>query len=175
MSNLRQRQQQRNKRRRAAELSRVQLDVQWQTDFVAGLITPQAKRAVQLAWLGEGKAAVSVAFVDAATSQQLNHEWRGKDKPTNILSFPFELPQGWESRQTLLGDLVVCVPVVLAEASEQNKPVAEHMAHLLAHGLLHLQGYDHETDAEAEQMEALETQLLAQVGIRDPYRLVAMD
>jgi probable rRNA maturation factor len=114
---------------------------------------------------------VNLALVDLLTSQTLNNEWRGKDKPTNILSFPFELPEGWEDRQQLLGDLVICVPVVQQEAEQQGKVLAEHMAHLLVHGLLHLQGYDHENEDDAEQMEALETALLAQLGIHDPYTI----
>lgn len=171
MSALKQQQAQRLKQRRLRQAHRLSIRIDWQTAPVKGLLTPLVHKAVRLAWLGEGKASVNVSLVDTETSQSLNHEWRGKDKPTNILSFPFELPEGWEDTQHLLGDLVVCVPVVLQEAQQQGKVLAEHMAHLLVHGLLHLQGYDHEDEHEADQMEALETALLAQLGIHDPYTI----
>lgn len=171
MSALKQQQAQRLKQRRLRQAHRLSIRIDWQTTAIKGLLSPLVHKAVRLAWLGEGKASVNVALVDSQTSQSLNAEWRGKDKPTNILSFPFELPEGWEDTQHLLGDLVVCVPVVLQEAQQQGKVLAEHMAHLLVHGLLHLQGYDHEDEHEAEQMEALETALLAQLGIHDPYTI----
>lgn len=171
MSALKQQQAQRLKQRRRRQAQRLSVAVDWQTASLKGLMTPLVMKAVRLAWLGAGKATVNLALVDLLTSQTLNNEWRGKDKPTNILSFPFELPEGWEGRQQLLGDLVVCVPVVQQEAEQQGKVLADHMAHLLVHGLLHLQGYDHENEQDAEQMEALETALLAQLGIHDPYTI----
>jgi len=171
MSALKQRLAQRLNQRRIRQAQRLVVDIDWQTPYVNGLITPLVQKAIRLAWLGTGKATVNLALVDLLTSQTLNNEWRGKDKPTNILSFPFELPEGWEDRQQLLGDLVICVPVVQQEAEQQGKVLAEHMAHLLVHGLLHLQGYDHENEDDAEQMEALETALLAQLGIHDPYTI----
>lgn len=171
MSALKQQQPQRLKQRRLRQAQRLSVAIDWQTASLKGLMTPLAMKAVRLAWLGAGKATVNLALVDLLTSQTLNNEWRGKDKPTNILSFPFELPEGWEDRQQLLGDLVICVPVVQQEAEQQGKVLAEHMAHLLVHGLLHLQGYDHENEDDAEQMEALETALLAQLGIHDPYTI----
>lgn len=171
MSALKQQQAQRLKQRRVRQAQRLSVTIDWQTASLKGLMTPLVMKAVRLAWLGRGKASVNLTLVDLLTSQTLNHEWRGKDKPTNILSFPFELPEGWEDRQQLLGDLVVCVPVVQQEAEQQGKVLADHMAHLLVHGLLHLQGYDHESEQDAEQMEALETALLAQLGIHDPYTI----
>lgn len=110
---------------------------------------------------------LTVRIVDRAESQQLNHSYRGKDYPTNVLSFPFEVPEGIELN--LLGDLVICAPVVAAEAAEQNKPLAHHWAHMVIHGTLHLLGYDHIDDQEAEEMEALETRLLSQLKIPAPY------
>lgn len=114
---------------------------------------------------------LTLRIVDESESQQLNNDYRGKNKPTNVLSFPFETPIDLpaEAELSLLGDLVICLPKVIAEAAEQQKPVLDHWAHLVIHGLLHLQGYDHETDSEAELMEGLEIDLLAKLGINNPY------
>jgi len=171
MSALKQQRAKRLKKRRLRQSTRLTLTMDWQRVYCRGLFTPLVHKAVRLAWLGQGRASVNISLVDELASQSLNSQWRGKDKPTNILSFPFELPEGWEDRQHFLGDLVICVPVVQAEALEQDKTLSTHMAHLLVHGLLHLQGYDHENDADAEQMEALETTLLASLGIHDPYTI----
>ncbi|MBD3584990.1 rRNA maturation RNase YbeY [Salinimonas sp. HHU 13199] len=107
-------------------------------------------------------------FVDRTESRTLNHQYRGKDKPTNVLSFPFESPPGIEL--PLLGDLVICAPVISEEAEAQNKTVGNHYAHMIVHGILHLLGYDHIDEAEAQQMEALEIRILAELGIDDPYQ-----
>ena len=107
--------------------------------------------------------------VDAAESQHLNLTYRGKDKPTNVLSFPADLPDFVES--THLGDLAICAEVVVHEAREQGKPVMNHWAHMTIHGCLHLLGYDHIKDDEAALMEDLEVKLLAALNIPDPYQL----
>ncbi|MGR6871360.1 rRNA maturation RNase YbeY [Pseudomonas sp. HK3] len=115
---------------------------------------------------------LSIRLVDNAESQQLNGEYRGKDKPTNVLSFPFEMPpelEGVDEIDHLIGDLVICVPVVAAEAHLQNKTFNDHFAHMVVHGCLHLLGYDHIKDEEAEIMENLERQILARLEIADPY------
>ncbi|NVJ59675.1 MAG: rRNA maturation RNase YbeY [Gammaproteobacteria bacterium] len=112
---------------------------------------------------------VSVLVTTVEQSQQLNKEYRGKDKPTNVLSFPADVPE--YLKIPLIGDLVVCHQVVINEAMEQGKSVRAHWAHMVIHGLLHLLGYDHETDDEAEIMEALEIEALAKLGIADPYQL----
>ena len=109
--------------------------------------------------------------MEAEESQALNREYRGKDKPTNVLSFPSELPE--EVLDSLprepLGDIIICVPVVFAEAAEQGKAARDHWAHLTVHGVLHLLGFDHIEDDEAEEMEGLEIRVLAGLGIANPY------
>lgn len=110
---------------------------------------------------------LTIRFVDEAESRMLNHGYREKDGPTNVLSFPFEGPPGIEL--PLLGDLVICHPVVMREALEQDKSSMAHYAHMVIHGTLHLLGHDHIETLEAEAMEALEVDILAVLGIQDPY------
>ncbi|ABK35803.1 rRNA maturation RNase YbeY [Aeromonas hydrophila] len=113
------------------------------------------------------EAEVTVRIVDEAESNELNLTYRGKDKPTNVLSFPFEAPPGLEL--PLLGDLVICRQVVEREAAEQGKPLMAHWAHMVVHGSLHLLGYDHIEDDEAEEMETLERDIMQELGFADPY------
>lgn len=111
---------------------------------------------------------IHVRYVDSDEGRALNRDYRGKDYATNVLSFPAELPEG--VRSPLLGDLVICAPVVALEALGQDKRLAHHHAHLVVHGCLHLLGMDHErSEAEAEAMEARERSILARLGIPDPY------
>lgn len=112
-------------------------------------------------------AELTVRIVDSEESQQLNHQYRDKDKPTNVLSFPFQNPPG--ITLPLLGDLVICKQVVEKEAMEQQKALTSHWAHMLVHGTLHLLGYDHIDDDEAEEMESIETKLLIELGFSAPY------
>lgn len=114
---------------------------------------------------------ITVRLVDAEESQTLNREYRDKDKPTNVLSFPSDLPDFLLEQMDVvpLGDLVICVPVMAAEAREQGKSERDHWAHLTMHGTLHLLGYDHIEDADAEEMEALEVAALSRLGITNPY------
>ncbi|MBK1873430.1 rRNA maturation RNase YbeY [Marinobacter sp. 1-3A] len=121
----------------------------------------------QAAWLGEEPSEVTIRIVDIEESLALNHQYRGKDKPTNVLSFPFEAPAG--ITVPLAGDLVICAPVVENEARDQHKEPSTHWAHMVVHGMLHLQGYDHIDDEEAEAMEAMEIRLLAEFGFGNPY------
>lgn len=114
------------------------------------------------------KAELTIRIVDARESQMLNHTYRGKDKPTNVLSFPFDSPP--EIELPLLGDLVICASVVENEAHDQQKTLEAHWAHMVVHGCLHLLGYDHIEDEEAEEMESLETQLIESLGFTDPYK-----
>ncbi|MCC2615300.1 rRNA maturation RNase YbeY [Aestuariibacter halophilus] len=111
---------------------------------------------------------LTIRIVDEAESQTLNHTYRGKESPTNVLSFPFEAPPGIEL--PLLGDLVICVQVVEREAIEQNKSNDAHWQHMIVHGTLHLLGYDHINDDDADVMEALEIEVLAKLGVDDPYQ-----
>ncbi len=115
-----------------------------------------------------GEQELTIRFVGEEESAELNGAYRGKHRPTNVLSFPFECPPGMEIN--LLGDLVVCVPVIHKEAEEQNKAVNDHYTHMIVHGVLHLMGYDHIDDADAEEMEALEITILSELGIDDPYQ-----
>ncbi len=111
---------------------------------------------------------IVIRLVDEAESAQLNEQFRHKTGATNILSFAFEKPDGIDS--DLLGDLVICVPVVNREAVEQHKPGLDHWAHITIHGVLHLLGYDHINEDEAEQMESLEVELLHSLNIKNPYQ-----
>lgn len=114
---------------------------------------------------------VSIRVVDEEESAELNLDYRGKDYPTNVLSFSSDIPEAVVAMldELPLGDLVICAPVVTREAQEQGKAAENHWAHMVVHGVLHLSGLDHQDDAEAEQMETLETQILATLGIADPY------
>ncbi|KFN42254.1 heat-shock protein [Arenimonas malthae CC-JY-1] len=113
------------------------------------------------------RADLAIRLVDAKEGRALNRHYRGKDYATNVLSFPADLPEGVDL--PLLGDLVICAPVVAKEAQDQGKPLAAHYAHLTVHGVLHLLGLDHEDEREAEAMEQLEREILAGLGLPDPY------
>lgn len=117
------------------------------------------------------EADLAIRIVGEDEGRKLNRHYRGKDYATNVLSFPAELPEGLPKgvKMPLLGDLVVCAPVVAREAAEQGKPLAAHYAHMTVHGALHLLGWDHEDEKEAEAMERLERDILAGLGIDDPY------
>jgi probable rRNA maturation factor len=110
---------------------------------------------------------VVARVVGDAESAQLNQTYRQQSGPTNVLSFPFEPPPGVEVN--LLGDLVLCAPVIVREAREQGKPALAHWAHMIVHGMLHLQGYDHQTDGEAHDMETREREIMERLGFENPY------
>ncbi|MFM2482214.1 rRNA maturation RNase YbeY [Celerinatantimonas sp. YJH-8] len=120
--------------------------------------------------LCESEGELTVRLVEPEESQALNHQYREKNRPTNVLSFPFQSPPGIDLG--LLGDLVICKSVVEKEALEQNKPLSHHWAHMVVHGCLHLLGYDHIEDDEAEEMEALEVKILSTLNIADPYQVL---
>lgn len=110
---------------------------------------------------------LAVRIVDTDEIKELNLKYRGKCQPTNVLSFPFEAPPGIHTK--ILGDVVICAPIVRKEARDQEISETAHWAHMVVHGVLHLQGYDHENDADAEKMESLESQIMHVLGFADPY------
>ncbi len=118
----------------------------------------------------DGNSELSLLFTDDARIRVLNRDWRGKDKPTNVLSFPaFEVAPG-DPLPTMLGDIAFARETIDGEAALEGKPFEHHLTHLIVHGLLHLLGYDHEADTDAAQMEDLERRILARLAIPDPYR-----
>ncbi len=122
-------------------------------------------------WAG-GETELVVRIVDEAESRQINSEYRGKDKPTNVLSFPFENPPGLldlGEELPYLGDLVICASIVNQEARDQQKTEQAHWAHMVVHGCLHLQGFDHLDEQQAEEMESLEIEILEGLGFDSPY------
>ncbi|MCC8457380.1 rRNA maturation RNase YbeY [Photorhabdus aegyptia] len=150
-------------------MSSVILDLQIASEHLQGL----PEETLFQRWLDgvlpqfQPESEVTIRIVDEAESHDLNLTYRGKDKPTNVLSFPFEAPP--EVDLPLLGDLIICRQVVEKEAEEQQKTVEEHWAHMVVHGCLHLLGYDHIEDDEAEEMESLETEIMQALGYADPY------
>ncbi|WP_041522550.1 rRNA maturation RNase YbeY [Gilvimarinus agarilyticus] len=149
-------------------MTQVHVDIDRQVDSEAVPGDDEVHRWVTAALRNEREVAeVSVCIVDPATSADLNHRYRGKNYPTNVLSFPADLPA--ELGLPLLGDLVVCADVVAREAREQGKTADAHWAHMLVHGTLHLLGYDHIEEHEAEAMEALETDIVTALGFAPPY------
>jgi probable rRNA maturation factor len=147
---------------------RLQLVVQRETSAAGLPGTAVLRRWAQaaLAGAGRGVAEVTVRLVDEAESRRLNHHYRGRRKPTNVLSFSYDPPAG---RHGLLGDLVICAPVVAREAAAQGKRLRAHWAHMVVHGIMHLRGFDHVQATDATVMEALETRTLKRLGLPDPY------
>jgi probable rRNA maturation factor len=136
---------------------------------VEGLVGRAVSTAVAIGGLAHLPGAeLSIVLADDAHIRSINAEWRGKDKPTNVLSFP-AAPAGQIARSPLLGDIILAKETIAREATEAGQQFEDHLTHLVIHGLLHLFGYDHETEAEAAAMEALETRILATLGIADPY------
>lgn len=123
---------------------------------------------VQPCYPDEDEAVASLQIVSSEEMQVLNKTYRAKDKPTNVLSFPMELPE--EVGINILGDLALCATVIKAEAKQQGKEPAAHWAHMVVHGMLHLQGYDHIEDDEAEEMEAREVEIMQTLGFENPYQ-----
>ena len=127
------------------------------------------QKAVCATQPAQEKHSVYILFTDDAAMREINNEWRGLDKPTNVLSFPAAPQPVPKGEVAHLGDLVLAWETVSTEATTQGKSTRDHISHLIVHGLLHLQGFDHEIESEAEAMEARETEILAGLGIADPY------
>lgn len=142
--------------------NRLNLSVQYACNREGLPLRPDFVRWARAALVGGGE--ITIRLVDPDEGQELNAEYRGKDYATNVLSFPYD------TEPVVMGDLVICPSVVAREAAEQNKPLAAHYAHLTVHGMLHLQGWDHENDEEAQQMEDQEREILAALGYPDPYQ-----
>ncbi len=150
--------------------AKIEIDIQWATDRKPrfpnnGKIRRWLTPAVSA--LHDRPVEISVRIVDTEEMADLNQTWRGKSGPTNVLSFPSNIED--EQGRYLLGDLVICADVVVAEAQAQDKELSAHFCHMLIHGMLHLSGFDHVISAEAEEMESLERQLLADLNFPDPY------
>ncbi|WP_020649218.1 rRNA maturation RNase YbeY [Solimonas variicoloris] len=141
--------------------------VQRQLASARGVPSAPSLRAFARAALPKRFGELTIRIVDEDESRALNRDYRGKDKPTNVLSFDGDAAM---SAQGVLGDLVICAPVVAREAVEQNKTLREHWAHMVVHGCLHLQGYDHEIEPDARRMEAREIRILKSLGFPDPYQ-----
>jgi probable rRNA maturation factor len=145
----------------------------WQTEPDAEAVIHRAvAAAAEIVNAGPGEAELVVMLTDDAGIRTLNSNWRGIDKPTNVLSFPALQPTGAsgpDDAPRMLGDIAIAYETTRKEADDEQKPFDHHLSHLAVHGFLHLIGYDHEKDDDAEAMEALEQEILAQLGIPDPY------
>ena len=131
-----------------------------------------AEAALSVTYEADGEFEASVMLADDAQIRELNRTWRGKDKPTNVLSFPAPEQPGANGPRHL-GDIALAYETLVRESEEESKELSHHFAHLIVHGVLHLLGYDHEVESEAEIMEGLEVKALATLGIADPYRDMA--
>lgn len=145
----------------------IDLDIQNASEFEPVPRQEQFALWVEAALQGKDDIELTLRLVDKSESRELNARFRGKDQPTNVLSFPAELPPGIHI--PLLGDIVICAPLVEEEAQAQDKHLQEHWAHLVIHGVLHLLGYDHQVEQDAIEMERVEVELLASLGIGNPY------
>ena len=145
----------------------------WQAEPDAEAVIQRAiATAAETVDAGLGEAELAVMLTDDAGIRTLNNNWRGIDKPTNVLSFPALQPTGAggpDDAPRMLGDIAIAYETTRKEADDEQKPFDHHLSHLAVHGFLHLIGYDHETEDDAEKMEALEAEILAQLGIPDPY------
>ena len=145
----------------------IDLDLQIAGEFRAVPSVDRFRSWVTAALQGKAPVELTIRVVDTDESQALNRTYRDKDRATNVLSFAADLPEGIDL--PLLGDIVICAPVVEREAAEQGKDLEHHWAHLTVHGVLHLLGHDHQNDDDAQEMEAIEIRVLADLGIPDPY------
>ena len=151
-----------------SEKNKLTLSVQYaDTRLQESITRPAIRKWVKAALLAPAE--LTIRFVDAAEGQTLNREYRGKDYATNVLTFAYNEGEEVADDEPTRADIILCTDVLQREAAEQKKTVEEHTAHLIVHGVLHAQGYDHEDDDEADEMESLETEILAELGYADPY------
>ncbi len=151
-----------------SEKNKLSLSVQYPDDRLATVITrPKIRRWVQAALLAPAE--LTIRFVDLDEGRSLNRDYREKDYATNVLTFAYNEGEESSDDEPTRADIILCTDVLEKEAQEQRKSVEEHTAHLIVHGVLHAQGYDHMDDEEATEMEGLETAILARLGISDPY------
>ncbi|MEO6351857.1 MAG: rRNA maturation RNase YbeY [Burkholderiaceae bacterium] len=144
---------------------KLALSVQYPDPRLRDIVTrPRLRRWVQAALFAPAE--LTIRFVDAAEGQTLNRDYRGKDYPTNVLTFAYTEDQDAEVTQA---DIILCTDVLQREAAEQGKTLLAHTTHLIVHGVLHAQGYDHENEEEAQEMEAIEAEILAALGLPNPY------
>ena len=140
----------------------------WQAEPDAETLVQRAIEAAARQTSADG-AEVAIVLTDDSGIRSLNRDWRGIDKPTNVLSFPAATAPARSGEPRMLGDIAIAYETTRREAGNENKPFADHLSHLAVHGFLHLVGYDHENDADAETMESLERTILAGLGVPDPY------
>lgn len=161
----------------AQDVSEAQIDIDilveagnWpDAEALELLVQPALKAAWSKLGLAPAQTELSVVFTDDRSIQQINQQWRGQDKPTNVLSFPAFPVKVGDQPGPMLGDIIIARETVEREALEEGKPLENHLTHLIVHGLLHLLGYDHQTEEEAEAMERLEREILHALAIPDPY------
>ena len=147
--------------------TKLTIDIQYASPAIETAVSKAASATLIKKWVKTTTAydgLLTLRFVNNAEGQKLNFAFRKKDYATNVLTFPYEL-----SKNTLAADIIFCLPVIQKEAKEQNKSLKAHLAHLIVHGCLHAQAYDHEIKKDAEKMEALEVKLLHQLGFTNPY------
>lgn len=145
----------------------LNLDLQLATEAELNVSESELQRWSESALQAKGPQTVTLRFVDDEEMTSLNEQYRQKTGSTNVLSFPFDAPIALD--EALLGDVVICMPVVAREAEQQSKTLTAHLAHMVVHGMLHLQGFDHINPTEAEEMEAKEVAILANLGFANPY------
>lgn len=148
-------------------MQKLTIDIQSASSAIEKTLSGIASTALIKKWVKETtkrSGLLTLRFVNPAEGKKLNLAFRGKDKPTNVLTFPYEL-----SKQSLVADIIFCLPVAEKEAHEQGKTPKAHLAHLIIHGCLHAQGHDHEIDQEAKKMERMEIKLLKNLGFPNPY------
>jgi probable rRNA maturation factor len=151
-----------------SEKNKLTLSVQYADPRLQETITrPALRKWVKAALFAPAE--LTIRFVDAAEGQELNREYRGKDYATNVLTFAYNEGEEIAEEEPTRADIILCTDVLQREAAEQSKTVEEHAAHLVVHGVLHAQGYDHEDDDEADEMEGIETEILLALGYADPY------